>query len=66
MNTDALIQQYLELNPYRDGLDEVRLKDYGVAVWVLIGYLQTLAADIERVAADYAVPLEAVQAAYAY
>lgn len=66
MDADTPIEQYLEPNPYRDGLDEVRLKGYGVAVWALMGYLHTPGATIERVAADYGVPVAAVQAAYAY
>jgi len=64
MDVDTRIAHYLEPNPNRDGLAEVRLKDYGVAVWALIGYLLTPGATIERVAADYQVPVEAVQAAY--
>ncbi len=66
MDADRLIGQYLEPDPYRPTPDEVRLKDYGVHVWALIGYLQIPGADIERVAADYDVPVEAVHAAHAY
>lgn len=66
MHEDALIEHYIEPNPNRPGLDEVRLKDSGVAVWALIGYFQTPGADLERVAADYEVPVAAVEAAAAY
>lgn len=66
MDAETRIERYLEPNPNRDGLAEVRLKDYGVAVWALIGYLHTPGATIERVAADYGVPVVAVHAAYDY
>jgi uncharacterized protein (DUF433 family) len=66
MDAETRIERYLEPSPHRDGLDEVRLKDYGVAVWALVGYLQTPGSSIERVAADYDVPVAAVQAAYDY
>ncbi len=56
MDADRLIERYLEPDQYRPTPDEVRLKDYGVHVWALIGYLQTPGADLERVATDYAVP----------
>ena len=67
MNDDELITRYIELNPQRPGIDRARLKDYGVSVWALIGYLkQATGGDIARVAADYDVPIEAVEAALAY
>ena len=60
MAADAdLIRQYLEFNPHKPGLDEVWLKDEGVPVWALIGYLQAAEGDIDRVAKDYEVPREA-------
>ena len=41
MAADAdLVRQYLEFNPHKPGLDEVWLKDEGVPVWALIGYLR--------------------------
>ena len=63
---DALIAEYIELNPDRPGLDHARLKEFGVAVWALIGYLRGADDDIDGVAADYEVPREAVLAAIAY
>lgn len=66
MQDDDLIEQYIELNPQRPGWGEARLIRFNVPVWALIGYLQTPGADIERVAADYAVPIRAVEAARAY
>jgi uncharacterized protein (DUF433 family) len=66
MNDEDLITQYIELNPHRPGLDEARLKSYGVAVWALIGYLPAVGNDVSQVAHDYDVPVEAVEAAIAY
>ncbi len=37
---DALITEYIELNPDRPGLDQARLKESAVAIWALIGYLR--------------------------
>lgn len=62
----TLIERYIEQNPHRPGLDEARLIGYGVAVWALIGYLSGASGDVARVAEDYNIPLEAVQAAIAY
>ncbi len=66
MSDEELIARYIEQDPHRPGLDRARLKEYAVPVWALIGYLHTPGADVERVAADYDVPLEAAQAALAY
>ena len=63
---DELVAQYIEENPHRPGLDEARLKQYGVAVWALIGHLPAVDGDVSQVAENYQVPLEAVQAALAY
>ncbi|MDQ6832954.1 MAG: hypothetical protein M3008_06110, partial [Chloroflexota bacterium] len=39
---------------------------YGVAVWALIGYLSRASGDVQRVAEDYDIPVEAVEAVIAY
>ena len=64
--TDVLITEYIELNPDRPGLDQARLKESAVAIWALIGYLRGTNGDVDRVAADYEIPREAVEAAIAY
>jgi uncharacterized protein (DUF433 family) len=64
---DALIEQYIEEDPYRPGPADARLKEYGTAVWALISYLdRALGGNVEQAAADYEVPVAAVQAALAY
>jgi hypothetical protein len=40
MSNDAWIAEYIEPNPHYPGIDEARLKGYGVAVWALIGFSQ--------------------------
>ncbi len=66
MDNDEHITQYIELNPHYPGIAEARLKRYGVAVWALIGQLPARGNDLAQVARDYDVPVEAVEAAYAY
>lgn len=67
MNDDDLIARYIELNPNRPGIDHARLKGFGVSVWALIGYLEQAArGDIDRVAFNYDVPVEAIKAAVAF
>lgn len=60
------ITRYIEANPQKSGRDEVRLKEFGVSVWALIGYLQAVHGNIDQVAEDYGLPREAVEAAIAY
>jgi uncharacterized protein (DUF433 family) len=66
LDEDTLIATYVEANPYRPGVDEARLRKYGVAVWAIVGYLRAMNGDVDRVASGYAVPREAVDAALAY
>ena len=66
MVDNELIHKYIEPNPNRPGLDEARLRDYGVAVWAIVGYWLGYNGDIDRVAREYAVPRAAVEAAVQY
>jgi uncharacterized protein (DUF433 family) len=66
MNESDLIARYIEPNPNRPGADEARIVGYGVSVWTLVAYLDAVGGDEARVASDYGLPLEAVQAAIAY
>jgi uncharacterized protein (DUF433 family) len=63
---EALIAAYLEPNPHRPGPADVRLRDACTPVWALILYWQAAQGDAARVAADYHLPLAAVEAALAY
>jgi uncharacterized protein (DUF433 family) len=62
MDEEALIAKYIEPNPHRPGRDEVRLREYGVPVWSLVGYLEGYDWDIDRIAKAFKVPREAVDA----
>jgi uncharacterized protein (DUF433 family) len=66
MTDNERITQHIELNPRRPDIANARLKEYGVAVWALIGYLRAARGDMERVARDYDIPIEAVEAAISY
>ncbi len=67
MDEDALIARYIEENPRQPGQAGARLKDYGTEVWALIGYLRdAVGGDVETAAADYEIPVEALEAARAY
>lgn len=66
MTENDLIDKYIGPNPYRPGVSESRVKAYGVPVWALVGHLEAVHGDITRVASDYRLPREAVEAALAY
>jgi uncharacterized protein (DUF433 family) len=66
MGEQALIDRWIEPNPHRPDPAEAVLKSYGVSVWALVGYLAMVCGDAARVAQDYEIPLEAVEAALAY
>lgn len=63
---DDLIARYIERNPNHPGPADVRLIDSCVPVWALAGQYRALDGDAEQLAADYALPGEAVEAALAY
>ena len=63
---EDLIARYIEENPDKPGIANARLIEEGVPVWALIGYLPAVDGSAEQVAADYDIPLEAVEAALAY
>ncbi len=66
MNNEDLIDTYIEANPNRPGVANARIRDFGVPVSALVGYLEAVHGDVTRVAEDYRLPREAVEAAVAY
>ena len=66
MDDDVLIQRYIEWDTQLDGPERARVAEYGVPVWALIGYLRVVGNDLDQVARDYCVPLDAVRAAVAF
>lgn len=63
---DKLIEKWIEPDPVKGGRAEFRLKEYGVHMWALAGYLRAVDGDIAEVARAFDVPVEAAQAAAAY
>ncbi|MCX6021988.1 MAG: hypothetical protein NTZ05_09715 [Chloroflexi bacterium] len=66
LTDDELIAKHIRPNPHRTGRDEAILLGSNISVWALIGYLPAVDGDIVRVAEDYDIPLEAMQATMAY
>jgi uncharacterized protein (DUF433 family) len=68
LTDEKLIRQYVDpsWDRYPGGRADARLRDTGVPVWALIGHLQAVGNDFDRVAADYDLPREAVDAALAF
>jgi uncharacterized protein (DUF433 family) len=66
VSQEDLIARYIEENPAKPGPADARLIGYGVPVWALIGYLPAVGHRARRVAADYDLPVEAVEAALAF
>ena len=62
----ALIDAWIEPDPYRAGEANARIREYGVHVWALIGHLWGMGGDVDQVAQDYDVPVDAVRAARAF
>jgi uncharacterized protein (DUF433 family) len=65
MTDDELIARYIELNPHKPGSAEARLKQYGIPVWAIIGYLPVYE-HLDEIARGYDVPRVMVDAAVAY
>lgn len=61
-----LVQRYIEQDPNRRGPVEVRIKDYHVHVWALVGDLRACDFDVQAVAQIHEIPVEHVEAALAY
>jgi uncharacterized protein (DUF433 family) len=70
MNTESapheLIARWIQQRPRRVGPAEAWVLPYGVPVWILIGQLQLEEWNLERIASDHRLSLEAVRAAVAY
>jgi uncharacterized protein (DUF433 family) len=62
----ALIDRWIEINPHRLGKANARVREHGIPVWALVGHARAVGGDSGRVASDYALPREAVDAAFAF
>ena len=61
-----LIARWIEPHPRKGSAAEARLKDAKIAVWAIVGQLRAEGRDVPRVAEDYGIPVETVEAALAY
>ncbi len=61
-----LIARWIEPHPWKGSAAEARLKESKISVWAIIGQLRAEGRDVQRVAEDYLIPVEAVEAALAY
>jgi hypothetical protein len=59
---DELIDRYISPHPHRVGIAGSWLPQYGYSVWILADALNDTNGDIARVAAEYEIPQEAVEA----
>ena len=66
LTDNELIARYIAPHPTKPGADQAIIAGHGVSVWALVGYLQGTKERAQRVAADYALPVEAVEASMAY
>jgi uncharacterized protein (DUF433 family) len=64
--SDALIEQFIELDPRRPRIDDAQIREYGIPVWAIIGRVEAAHGDIDEAAADYDLPSDAIRAALAY
>lgn len=61
-----LMTRWIEPHPWKGGAAEALLRDSGIPVWAIIGYLGGEVGDPADAADAYDVPIEAVEAALAY
>ena len=66
MTDQKLIAEHMVPDSQHPGIGDARVAGYGVHVWALVGHLETVDGDISRVARDYCLPIEVVEAALAY
>lgn len=66
MVASDLISRHVEVDAQRWGPAGARLRDSGVEVWALVAQLPAMGGDVARLADAYGLPLEVVEAAFAY
>jgi hypothetical protein len=60
--SDDLVGRYISLHPNRSGIANAWLPQYGYSVWILADALNDTGGDVARVAREYEIPEEAVEA----
>ncbi len=61
-----LIERYIEPDGNPRRVEEARLRDYGYAVWALLGDILVPGRTADLIAHEYHVPVQAVEAVWAY
>lgn len=62
----ALIERYIEHRTPQNSRADAVVRDTGVPVWALVGYLPAVEGNLNQVAQDYDLPLDAVIASIYY
>jgi len=63
---DQLIAAHIDPDPGGHGVSEAVTRERNVSVWALIGYLEAVEGDIEKLASGYCLPIDAARAAIAF
>jgi uncharacterized protein (DUF433 family) len=63
---DQLIDTYIGPNPSKGGRDEYVVNGTLVPVWALVGHAPVVNHNLARIADDYGLPVEVVEAAFAF
>ncbi|HEV2126804.1 MAG TPA: hypothetical protein VGW38_28950 [Chloroflexota bacterium] len=63
---DKLIEKWIEPDPWKSGVEQARIKRYGMNVWAIIGYIGMEDGDPADAAQGCEIPVKAVEAAIAY
>jgi hypothetical protein len=66
ISDDEMIATYIDPNPSGLGRSDARLKRYGNHVWLLVSRFRHGDLTVEQLAAEYAIPVEAAEAALAF
>ncbi|MPZ13635.1 MAG: DUF433 domain-containing protein [Chloroflexi bacterium] len=63
---DELMLKWIEPDAELRDPARARVRVHGVPVWAIVGYYRAVDQSVERVAMDYDLPLDAVEAVLAY
>ena len=63
---DQLIAAHIDPDPGGHGVSEAVTRERNVSVWALIGYLEAVEGDLEKLASGYCLSVDAARAAVAF
>lgn len=61
-----LIAHYIAPDRHHPGIAHYQPREFGISVWAIAAYYETVGRDLDRVASDYDIPVEQARAALAY